>query len=525
MTVLTSQQEQEVLDILGLLVRCIKNHGEDNQRTHLLDLTSLSSCLGSLLTSIGPLHITCTARALVVNGDTLPPRAGLSQLADLLARHRVTGFGWEPGISREELSRWLELLLYPTEVVGGLAQALRRASVTHITMAGRRRTGVLPDVARPGGRRATSGRLKLPEAAASRRGTPSEKLSSAGVRARSGKLAPPPDEAPAPPSDNLRLEVHELIAMALHRAAPKETAKLLSLARGTLPLGELLQQDPGVLVKRLEASDDEDQHVTLVAALIGVGKSALPHLLHCVGYSTQPQARASAMFALGKLVPDADDLLTRRLMEGCPPDETMRLLEAMQSARMPWNNVLNALLNSPNTLTRRGAYAFFIRTESLQRSAKIRVVSQGMASEQPWLVADAVRAAGILRANELAAKILAMLKKSFEKPQDALMVQREVCYALGRLRHEGALGPLKAIVFPGFTNKLVGFGQQPTTEREELRGAALWAIGRLPQPEARDVVIRAAEGSDQALRAVARVALDLQSSFATDPESVAILEA
>lgn len=538
--------DEWLLETLRLLVRAVKSKDSFGGQGHMaaMALSSLNARLLPYLHATGALSLTWRRDSFVIKGRSLPPAQAPSELTTLLERQRLAGFEIGPEVSKEELSKWLGLLARGPEAVqqeGGWKAAMTAAGITQISVVTPEGAAATPPAAAPATPPPAAAPRPVAAAAAAvaptapsalgqltsvldalQSGTPSETVvrELAAIR----ELLESNGHRATPTVSGDGAEVQEMVRTVLHRAHPKEVTRLLGLARSALPLDDYLKRDAGVLLQSLEGNDDPDHDTATVAALMGLGQQAIPTVVRYLGTSDNVRARTVAMFALSKIVPDTDILLTRRLVESPSPEETGRLLDTMESARIPWSSSLNMLLHHPSGFVRRRAYAFFIRSAGIVKQEKLNIITETLLSEQAWLVADAARAAGILREMQMGPTVAALLKRNFETPGDTLRVHKEACFALGRIRYTDAFQTLKGIVYPSLTSRLVGMTQQLAQEREELRGAALWAISRFPGPQFQEVVEKAASGNDMALRSMAQVAMDTRKSYTVEGDVLALME-
>jgi HEAT repeat protein len=283
-----------------------------------------------------------------------------------------------------------------------------------------------------------------------------------------------------------------------------------------LPLADFLQRSPELLIHELEDSDSNRQ-AAAAAALTAMGKRAAPALLKYVSTSDNVRSRSAALFVFRRVANDFDVLIRRRLVESPAPEESCRLVAALEQLGLPWIESLNVLLHSASPDVRRQAYSFFQKS-TMPKLEKGLTLNDLLQTDHPGVVADALRAAGSLRIDQLISTITWVLKRTFDKPENTILVQREACYALGRIGEAHVLPLLKTIAFPSLTQKVVG-GREP-----EVRSAALWAIGRIPGVEADELLDRGNLDKDPLVRAVAKVAIDTRNSVTTDPDLMAQME-
>lgn len=552
---LKPEQERKAIQALGMLTRTTRSKGSFGAQAMVAGMAqeSLQALLLPLLTETGPLTVTCTPDGLfTLNGHQLSAAQAPPDLAGLLSRHKLSGFQLRPGMARDELKAFVDLLGKNRESIqdgGGWTEALARAGITHATMSETIYVGVseteLFDPAKLKEFGTISVRESRPEEAPAEAGgdmgrveqmlesVRDSRASDATVLARLDAIRELLDtlkrgtEAPAavvvqtvaaePSRPDVPPEILELAQELCEQAHPAEVVRLLSLVRNVeAPLADFLRMSPDHLLQTLETTEDANVRIASVAALTALSRKAVPAIIRFLATSDHQKARQEALFVLRKLASDADVLLTRRALEGGDAGETCRLLLALEAGRMPWTSTLNVLIQSSLADVRKSAWDFFQKS-SLSAEARLSILDEIIRSDHPGVVADGLRMAGKLRLESLIPAIVATLKRTFDRQADTIQVHREACHALGRIGTPQVLAILKPIVFPPLT-------QLALKRDPEVRSAALWGIARVPGWEAEELVQRGAVDKDPLIRSVAKVAIETRTSQTTSPEVMAEME-
>ncbi|HEY4000809.1 MAG TPA: protein kinase, partial [Candidatus Xenobia bacterium] len=136
---LSGEQEAKVLQALNMMMRAVRSKGSFGNATYVTEMAqeSFAAVLLPLLEETGPISVNCAETVFNINGKTLPSNTAPADLAPMLARGRLSGFQWRPGLTRVELSNFIGLLARNREAVtdaGGWTKMLEQAAITNVTV-------------------------------------------------------------------------------------------------------------------------------------------------------------------------------------------------------------------------------------------------------------------------------------------------------------------------------------------------------------------------------------------------------
>jgi hypothetical protein len=210
-----------------------------------------------------------------------------------------------------------------------------------------------------------------------------------------------------------------------------------------------------------------------------------------------------ALFVLSRIVDNVSAVLVARLVESSDEAEVVKLLQAMQDGRLPWERVLEVLLVSSSSAVRK-ATARLVLSADMTAHAKVEILRRPLQTENPLTVLDALRSASALGHPDLVPDVAKLLERGWGKSSpDAVRTQVQACYTLSHIGFpEDVIKILRPVVVKGYKAALLGGWDS------EVRCAAAWAISRFQTDEGRDLLNTLLKDSDAAVRGAARLALE-----------------
>jgi serine/threonine-protein kinase len=560
---LTASQEKSAVNALNTLTRTMRSQDSFGGGTHVSAMArgSLVNLMLPLLADVGPLTLICNDSEYTLNGRVLAANQAPTDLHQILSRQKLSGFQLRPGLTDKELLAWVDVMGRPRDVIqrgGGWTATLQQAGLTHITVSEMIYVGVSEtelfdpsklselvsvavrpsEAAPPEKPTRPEGPADLDTVADMLRDMRAEHAGEAEMRARleavqavlhemqasAGSPAVARIEPPVPlpvrqdgGQMKLRDDIRTLATSLQANSVPDHVVRLLSLVQDMqIPLAAFLERTPEMLLEDLSHSD-EDICLAASAALAAMGRKSVPALVTFMGKTADLKLRTRALTVLLKACPDTATVLARRVQECTHADESARLLECMEVARLPWESSLSMLLRNPAREVRRQAYAF-LHKSTLGVPEKLTLLQELLGSESPTLIADAARWSGMMRHADMVGPLAKMLSRSFDRPEHAVEVYRQVCHALGKIGGEAALPILRAAAFPGLMDTAV-------KKDPDVRSAAIWGLGRLPGDEAHKLLQRAERDRDPTVQSAAKTALEARDSQLATPDTLAELEA
>jgi HEAT repeat protein len=217
-----------------------------------------------------------------------------------------------------------------------------------------------------------------------------------------------------------------------------------------------------------------------------------------------------------RLETDPGLVLAQEILASSSPDETARLLWALQTGQMSWEQPLTFLLFSPVADLRRAALQVLLDSH-LTVADKLELLQRPLQGDNLAILEDAVHCIGDLEAEGAVPALGTLLDKLFaRKGPEVTRLQEQICLALGRIGSPIAVPLLRGVLV---RKHFLGGSCEPT-----VRAAAIFGLGNIRTPEARDLVRKHFLDPDPVVSATAKFLLGRSpDDVSWDPSQVAHL--
>jgi diguanylate cyclase (GGDEF)-like protein len=270
-----------------------------------------------------------------------------------------------------------------------------------------------------------------------------------------------------------------------------------SLKQAGAPLADAFDLSLPTGIQRLVAQDvvnaDEARRGAAVGFLASLGQSAAEAFLDIIRTTDDLRARQVAASFLVKGGPEAVALFKEDIVSLPQPEERVRLLEVADSITRDLSAELALAIEDSNTAVRQAGFAL---AERLGGKACAKLVLGYLGHEDETVVLGAVRTLVRLNFSGAANEIVALaLGPGSEK------IRAAACSAMGQMGLASGVEALAKIVLPR------GFWIFKKFNSPYLRSAAAYALAKIPDEKAAQVLAKLTNDKDDRVREAARKAL------------------
>ncbi len=257
--------------------------------------------------------------------------------------------------------------------------------------------------------------------------------------------------------------------------------------------------DPGVqaLLTADLNSGEPFRHQNAVLLLGALGRTAIPLLVEAIKKIEDLRVRTVAANLLAKAGEETGQLLKREAMFGGAAEERARVLDVLELVTRDLEPELAQVMGEENPRVRQAAFRLL---ERLNDSQGVELLLDYARGNDPRLAREAIECLGKLKPAAAVGCLASIIAN--EKKTERLIA---CCRALGQIGDPAGIDPLVRIVTqPGIFSRL-------RSGWAEVRGTAAFALGEIPHPRSREVLLSLENDPDPRVREAARKVLKVPS--------------